>query len=50
LGLYINNRTPGKEAKLPAGMTDFCPAKVAQDIERAAQGINKAWIALVPNV
>ena len=38
------------EAKLPAGMTYFWPAKVAQDTEGVAQGINKPQIALVPNV
>jgi hypothetical protein len=31
-------------------MTYFWPAKVAQDIEGAAQGMNKAWIALVLNI
>lgn len=34
------------EAKLPASMTYFWPAKAAQDIIRAVQGINKARIAL----
>jgi hypothetical protein len=31
-------------------MTYFWPAKVAQDIEGVAQGMNKPQIALVPNV
>ena len=38
------------EAKLPASMTYFRPAKVAQDIIRAGQGINKARVALFRNV